>query len=260
MKTRRRSGRADAVRGPSGGSVLDMPRPVIGVCAAIEQARWGSWDEVATLLPRSYSEAVQRAGGLPVLLAPDPVSADSPDEVLDRLDAVILAGGADIDPGFYGAAAHPEIKRVWPERDRFELALARRALEGEMPVLGICRGMQVVNVARGGTLSQHLPQTLGDHRHQPQPGTFTEHEVRLQPGSLAARAAGAERISVKTHHHQGVAELGVGLVATGWSEGDDLIEAIELGEGRFALGVLWHPEEDPEDRLIRSLVARLEGG
>jgi putative glutamine amidotransferase len=134
-----------------------MPRPVIGVCAAIEQARWGSWDEVATLLPRSYSEAVQRAGGLPVLLAPDPVSADSPDEVLDRLDAVILAGGADIDPGFYGAAAHPEIKRVWPERDRFELALARRALEGEMPVLGICRGMQVVNVARGGTLHQYVP-------------------------------------------------------------------------------------------------------
>jgi putative glutamine amidotransferase len=237
-----------------------MPRPVIGVCAAIEQARWGPWDEVATLLPRSYSEAVQQAGGLPILLAPDPVTADSPDEVLERLDALILAGGADIEPGSYGADPHPEIKRVSPERDRFELALTERALGRGMPVLGICRGMQVLNVARGGTLVQHLPQELGDDRHQPEPGTFTEHEVRLEPGSLAARAAGAERISVKTHHHQGVAELGEGLVATGWSEQDGIVEAIELAGRGFALGALWHPEEDPEDGLIPSLVSWVQSG
>jgi putative glutamine amidotransferase len=229
------------------------PRPVIGVCAAIEQARWGPWDQVATLLPRSYSDAVQGAGGLPMLLAPDPVLADSPDEGLDRLDALILAGGADIDPGSYGAAPHPAVRRPSPERDRFELALARRALEREMPVLGICRGMQVLNVARGGTLVQHLPQKLGDDRHQPEPGTFTEHGVRLEPGSLAARAAGADRITVKTHHHQGVDELGAGLVATGWSEPDRIVEAIEPSDGGFALGVLWHPEEgDPA--VIRSLI------
>jgi putative glutamine amidotransferase len=237
-----------------------MPRPVIGVCAAIEQARWGPWDEVATLLPRSYSDAVQRAGGLPILLAPDPVTAESPDEVLERLDALILAGGADIDPGAYGAEPHPEIRRPSPERDRFELALTGRALERGMPMLGICRGMQALNVARGGTLVQHLPQELGDDRHQPEPGTFTEHEVRLEPGSLAARAAGAERISVKTHHHQGVAELGEGLVATGWSEPDGIVEAIELAGRGFALGALWHPEEDPEDGLIPSLVSWVQSG
>ena len=251
---------ADAFRPPSGCSVLDMPRPVIAVCAAIEQARWGPWDEVATLLPRSYSEAVQRAGGLAIMLAPDPVTADSPDEVLERLDALILAGGTDIEPGSYGADPHPETKRVSPERDRFELALTERALERGMPVLGICRGMQVLNVARGGTLVQHLPQELGDDRHQPEPGTFTQHEVRLEPGTLAARAAGAERISVKTHHHQGVAELGEGLVATGWSEPDGIVEAIELADERFGLGVLWHPEEDPEDTLIPSFVARVQSG
>jgi putative glutamine amidotransferase len=231
-----------------------MARPVIGVCAAIEQARWGAWDEVATLLPRSYSEAVQGAGGLAVLLAPDPVLADSPDEVLERLDALILAGGADIEPGSYGAQPHPEIRRASPERDRFELAMARRAFERGMPVLGICRGMQVLNVARGGKLVQHLPQELGDDRHQPEPGTFTEHDVRLEPGSLASRAAGAERISVKTHHHQGVAEPGEGLVATGWSEPDGIVEAIELADRGFALGVLWHPEEDAASRIIPSLV------
>jgi putative glutamine amidotransferase len=237
-----------------------MPRPVIGVCAAIEQVRYGPWDEVAMFLPRSYTDAVQGAGGVAVLLPPDAEAAEAPGELLDRLDALILAGGSDVDPSLYGAEPHPKTARTWPERDCFELALARRALERGMPVLGICRGMQVLNVARGGTLVQHLPRELGDDRHQPEPGTFTQHEVRLEPGTLAARAAGAERISVKTHHHQGVAELGVGLLATGWSEPDGIVEAIELADERFGLGVLWHPEEAPEDSVIPSFVAQVESG
>ena len=231
-----------------------MSRPVIGVSAALEHARWGPWAEEVVLLPRSYMDAVRGAGGLPLLLPPDPSAADSPDEVLDHVDALVLVGGSDIDPASYGAAPHPEIVRVRPERDRFELALARRMLERDMPLLGICRGMQVLNVAGGGTLIQHLPEELDHELHQPVPGEFAEHGVRLAPGSLAARAAGAERITVKTHHHQGVAKLGEGLVPTGWSETDDLIEAIELPERAFALGVLWHPEEGEGIRIIPSLV------
>jgi putative glutamine amidotransferase len=231
-----------------------MPRPVIGISAATERARWGAWDEVATLLPRSYADAVQHAGGLALLLPTDPLGADSPDDVLDRFDALILAGGADLDPRSYGAAPHPEVTVTRPERDEVELALARRALERELALLGICRGMQVLNVATGGTLIQHLPDAASDDRHRPVPGSFAEHGVRLEPGSLASRAAGADRITVKTHHHQGVDDLGEGLVASGWSESDGIVEAIELPGGPFVLGVLWHPEEDPGSRVIPSLV------
>jgi len=237
-----------------------MPRRVIGLCAAIEQARYGPWDKVAVFLPRSYTDAVQGAGGAAVLLPPDPKTAEAPAELLDRLDALVLAGGSDVDPGAYGAERHLKTARTWPERDRFELALAREALERDLPLLGICRGMQVLNVARGGTLVQHLPEELGDERHLALPGTWAEHEVRLGPGSLAARAAGAERLTAKTHHHQGVAELGDGVVATGWSEGDEVVEAVELPDRGFALGVLWHPEEVEGDRVIGALVKAARGG
>ena len=207
------------------------------------------------LAPRSYATAVQRAGGTAVLLPPDAAAEADPDRILDRLDALILAGGSDVDPASYGAEPHPETKGTWPERDSFELALARRAIEREMPLLGICRGMQILNVARGGTLNQHLPELVGHERHREVPGTFGDHEVALAPGSLAAEAAGAERIGVKSHHHQGVDELGEGLEVTGRSVEDDLIEAIELPGGGFALGVIWHPEEDIQDRVIGALVA-----
>ena len=237
-----------------------MPRPVIGVCAAIDQVRYGPWDEVAVFLPRSYTDTVQGAGGVALLLPPDAEVAEEPGVLLERLDALILTGGSDVDPGLYGAEQHSRTARTWPERDRFELAVARAALERDLPLLGICRGMQVMNVALGGTLTQHLPEGLGDDRHLTVPGTWAEHEVRLEPGSLAARAAGAERITVKTHHHQGVSQLGADLVATGWSDADDLVEAIELPGRGFVLGVLWHPEEDPADRIITSFVSRVGSG
>ena len=232
----------------------------IGICAAIEQVRWGPWEETVTMAPRSYATAVQAAGGLALLLPPG--DGTTSDAVLDRVDALILTGGSDVDPAFYGAAPHPETKDTWPERDRFELGLARGALERGMPVLGICRGMQILNVALGGTLVQHLPDLLGhsDHRHTP--GAFADHEVRLEPGSLAAAAAGAERVTVKSHHHQGVDDLGEGLAVTGWSVPDDVVEAIEVGDHPFALGVLWHPEEEERSRVVEALVsaARAEVG
>jgi putative glutamine amidotransferase len=171
------------------------------------------------------------------------------------LDALILAGGSDSDPASYGARPHPETRGTRPERDRFELGLGTRALERDMPVLGICRGMEMLNVIQGGTLNQHLPG-LELHRHTP--GAFTDHAVRLEPGSLAERVVGSERTEVKSAHHQGVEELGEGVVATGFAD-DGVVEAIELPDRSFAVGVLWHPEEDERSRVVGALAEEARG-
>ncbi|HKH15127.1 MAG TPA: gamma-glutamyl-gamma-aminobutyrate hydrolase family protein [Solirubrobacterales bacterium] len=236
-----------------------MSACAIGICAAVERVRREPWDEVVTMVQRTYPAAVQRAGALALVLPPDESVRDRPDALLDRIDGLLLAGGADVDPSSYGAVPHPETGVVWPERDCFEIALIRRAIEREMPVLGACRGMQILNVALGGTLHQHLPDVIGTDRHRHTPGVFADHEVTLEPGSLAASAAGGERGLVKSHHHQGIAELGQGLVATGWAPDDGLIEAIELPGERYVLGVLWHPEEDEASGVIASLVDAARG-
>ncbi|HZO07539.1 MAG TPA: gamma-glutamyl-gamma-aminobutyrate hydrolase family protein [Solirubrobacterales bacterium] len=230
-------------------------KPAIGICAAVERVSWGVWDGYeVTLVPRSYVSSVQRAGGIGIVLPPDEAAVADPDLLLDRVDALIIAGGADIDPSSYGAAPHPETRGTWPDRDRFEIALARRALQRDMPLLGICRGMQLLNVALGGTLNQHLPDTIGASTHRSVAGTFSEHQVHLEQGSLACAAAGTEGLMVLSHHHQGIDGLGEGLRVTGWSDEDELVEAIELPEKRYALGVVWHPEEDAASPLIASLV------
>jgi len=215
------------------------------------------WDTEAFLLARSYVDAVHRAGGLALMLPPDPALAEAPDEALDVLDGLILAGGADVDPASYGAAPHPETGPTRPDRDAVELARAARALERDVPLLGICRGMQLMNVARGGTLVQHLPDDVGHGDHRRTPGSWdgADHDVRLAEGSLAARAAGEARHGTKSHHHQGIARLGEGLVETGWSVLDELPEAIEAPGRRYALGVQWHPEADGRSRVVASLVA-----
>jgi len=230
---------------------------VIGLCTAVEQARWGTWDVPAALLPLNYVQAVQRAGGIALLLPPDPSGEADPDEILDLVDALVLAGGSDVDPASYGAAPHPTVVHVTPERDAFEVALARRALERDLPFLGICRGMQIMNVARGGDLIQDLPEHLGSREHLRTPGSFdgADHEVRLLEGSLAARAAGEELHRTLSHHHQAIDRVGEGLAVTGWSTMDALPEAIEVPQARFALGVQWHPEADETSRLIGALVA-----
>jgi putative glutamine amidotransferase len=236
-----------------------VSRPVIGICTAIENASWGGWEVVCNLSPRSYTLTVQAAGGMALLLPPDDAAAEQPAEMLDHLDGLMLAGGSDVDPASYGARAHPETRGSWPERDRFELGLVHAALERDMPVLGVCRGMQMLNVSCGGTLVQHLPDVVGNEDHRHTPGKFSDHDVRLEPGSLAARAVGSERTAVKSHHHQGVDELGEGLSVVGWADVDDTVEAIELPGKPYALGVLWHPEEDERSNVIGSLVEAARG-
>jgi putative glutamine amidotransferase len=234
-----------------------MARPLIGVCAAIERATFGVWtDEPATLLPLSYSRAIHGAGGMMAMLPPDRRAVEDPGELLDRLDALVLGGGADIDPEAQGAEAHPETIGTNPDRDRFEIALALGALDRGMPLLGVCRGMQVLNVACGGTLDQHIPERLGHDIHRPVPGSWAEHDIRIEPGSLAASAAGSESLTVKTHHHQGVDRIADGFRASAWATDDESVEAIESRDGGFVLGVLWHPEEDATDQVIPTLIER----
>jgi len=232
--------------------VTASQRPVVGICAAVHPAAWTVWRDVeANVSQRTYSLALGAAGAMPIVLPPDEGGVREPDGVLDLLDALILAGGADIDPSLYGAERQPETQDTNLDRDRFEFALAARALERDLPLLAVCRGMEVLNVVCGGTLEQHLPEA---ERHLHTPGRFSDHEVRLEPGSLAARAVGSERVAVRSHHHQGVAELGDGLVASGWSEPDGVIEAAENPDRRYVLGVLWHPEEDVKSSVLASLV------
>ncbi|HEY7147735.1 MAG TPA: gamma-glutamyl-gamma-aminobutyrate hydrolase family protein [Streptosporangiaceae bacterium] len=233
-----------------------MTVPLIGISAYCERARWGVWDVEAMVLPRRYADRVAQAGGIPVLLPP----AAGIEDAAARLDGLVLSGGGDIDPARYGAAASPHTTSVNTARDAAELALLQAALDRGLPVLGICRGMQLINVALGGSLHQHLPDVVGHAGHSPRPGAFGDHDVTLAPGSRVAQIIGAagpgRPVSVPTHHHQGVNRLGVGLTAAAWAA-DGTIEAAELdqAESRFVLAVQWHPEAGNDLSLFRALVA-----
>ncbi|MGB3683306.1 MAG: gamma-glutamyl-gamma-aminobutyrate hydrolase family protein [Rubrobacteraceae bacterium] len=234
-------------------------RPTVGITTATETINYGAWQAVpAFMSPANYVRAVQRAGGRPVLLIPDEEDTENPSEVLDLVDAVIITGGAgDLDPSLYGQKPHPKTGPVQAVRDAYELALVRAAIERESPTLGICRGMQVLNVAYGGSVEQHLPDVLGHEDHRPLPGVFVDHEVHLEPDSLAARTAGSDVADVRSHHHQGIREVGGGLTVTGRATMDDTVEAIEDPAHPFVLGVLWHPEEDEKSRIIKALVSEV---
>jgi putative glutamine amidotransferase len=224
-------------------------QPLIGITTYAEQARWGVWDSPAALIPLVYVRAVEKAGGRPLLVPP---SEEAIEETLDALDGVVFSGGSDVDPELYGAEAHPETNGVHPERDRAEIALLRAALERDMPVLAICRGSQVLNVAQGGDIVQHLPEVVGHEQHKHTPSVFGDHDVDLVPGSRLQRLLG-DRAPVKSHHHQGYGNLGEGLQEAARAD-DGTVEAIEDPSRRFALGVLWHPEEGEDFALFQELV------
>ena len=224
-------------------------RPIIGIIAATESARWGAWDLPACLVPLSYVAHIEAAAGRALLVPPHTNDVET---TLGVLDGLMLTGGADIDPERYGAAAHDKTRPAHPDRDEAELLLLEPALECDLPVLAICRGMEVLNVLRGGELDQHVPDSVGHEGHREVRGVFSEHEVRLEPTSLTGSALGG-RSTVKSHHHQAVSRLGGGLIAVGWSD-DGVIEALEDPARRFAVGVQWHPEAGADDRLFTRFV------
>lgn len=224
-------------------------KPVVGITTYAENAAWGAWNVPTALVPLTYVRSVERTGGRPLLVPP---SEDAIDETLDALDGLVFSGGADLDPAGYGAEPHPETNGIRPDRDRAELALMEAALARDMPILAVCRGMEIMNILRGGDLVQHLPEVVGDERHKYTPGVFADHDVSVAEESRLAHVLG-DRAPVKSHHHQGVGRVGDGLVETAWAE-DGTVEGLEDPGRSFALGVLWHPEEDEDAALFRALV------
>jgi gamma-glutamyl-gamma-aminobutyrate hydrolase PuuD len=224
-------------------------RPVIGITTYLTRARFSQWEEEAALTPAAYVNAIEAAGGRPLLVPP---STEGIEETLDRLDGLLFSGGSDLDPELYGQDAHPETNGIVPQRDRAEIALLRAALDRDMPVLAVCRGSQILNVALGGDLVQHLPDVVGDERHKHTPGEFADHDVALEPGTRVQEILG-DHAPVKSHHHQGYGRLGEGLQEAARAE-DGTLEALEDPSRRFALGVLWHPEAGEDFALFEALV------
>jgi putative glutamine amidotransferase len=226
-----------------------VARPVVGITTYVTPAEFGAWHEEAALVPAIYVRAVERSGGRPLLVPPSDTGVE---ETLDSLDGVIFSGGSDLDPELYGQEPHPETRGVVPERDRAELVLLQEALARDMPVLAICRGSQVLNVAAGGDLVQHLPDDVGHDRHKHAPGVFADHDVILDKGTRLGRLLGAHA-PVKSHHHQGFGRLGDGLRVAAHAD-DGAVEAVEDPSRRFAFGVLWHPEAGEDMKLFEALV------
>jgi len=229
---------------------MDARRPVIGITSYAQDARWGVWHLPAVLIPLAYVDAVERAGGRAVVIPP---SANGVEETLSTLDGVVFSGGADVDPARYGAEPHPETDTPQTRRDAGEMALLEAALERDMPVLAICRGFQLLNVARGGDLIQHLPEEVGHDVHKQVPGEFAVHPVEVKEGTRLAAIVG-ERSDVTSHHHQALGRVGDGLVETAWAA-DGTLEAVEDPSQRFTVGVQWHPEAGEDAALFEALVA-----
>jgi len=233
---------------------MDSRRPVIGITSYAQDARWGVWNEPAVLIPLAYVDAVERAGGRAVVIPP---AEDGIEETLAVLDGVVFSGGADVDPSRYGAEPHPETDTPQARRDAAEMALLEAALDRDMPVLAICRGVQLLNVARGGDLVQHLPEEVGNDDHKQVPGEFAVHPVEVKQGTRLASIVG-ERSDVTSHHHQGLGRVGEGLVETAWAA-DGTLEAVEDPDKRFAVGVQWHPEAGDDAALFDALVEQARG-
>jgi putative glutamine amidotransferase len=231
--------------------------PLIGISTYAARVAWGGWERRAGVLPQSYYELVASAGGRPLLLPPLRTAPSGPsfgaEEVIGVLDGLMLTGGGDVDPAAYNETAAPEVGGVNPVRDESERALLAAALKVDLPVLAICRGCQILNVERGGTLHQHLPHVVGHEGHRRAPLVFGEVKVKSTPGSHASAIFG-ERTTALCSHHQAIKDLGAGLIATGRAD-DGVVEAVELVGSSFVVGVQWHPEEADDERPFAALVA-----
>lgn len=227
-----------------------MAKPLVGITTYVTSAAFGDWQLESALIPYDYVRAVERAGARAVLVPP---SDDGIDEILDAVDGLVFSGGSDLDPGLYGQERHPETTGIAPARDSAELALLEAALERDLPLLAICRGSQILNVALGGDLVQHLPDHVGHNGHKEVPGVFADHEVAIEPGTRLAGLLG-DRAPIKSHHHQGLGNVGDGLRVSARDD-DGYVEALEAPGRRFAVGVLWHPEAGEDARLFEALVA-----
>jgi putative glutamine amidotransferase len=221
-----------------------MHRPLVGITAYLEAARWGVWVREAVISPQAYARAVEKAGGIPVIVPP--LSAASAADYVQRLDALILAGGVELDPALYGADPDDRLDDLQPTRDRFELTLAKAAVEADIPVLGVSRGMHILNVALGGTLIPWLPDVVAHDRHKE-----PKHQLQVSVSSNVGKAIG-DKIEVTGPHNQAVRTLGTGLIAVAWAD-DQIVEAIELPSHRFTVGIQWHPERTQDTRLIEAL-------
>lgn len=230
-------------------------RPVVGLTTYLERAQQGVWDVRAAFLPQVYLDAITAVGGAGVLLPPQPDADAAAESVLDGLDGLVLTGGLDVNPALYGAERHPETDEPRRDRDAWELALLAGARRRGIPVFGICRGLQLANVASGGTLHQHLPDALGTGRYQLGGGVFATNTATVEDGTRLADIVGDGDLSVRSYHHQGIDRVGDGLVVSARSD-DGLPQAIETIEGPWFVAVQWHPEEDAADRrLFAALVA-----
>ena len=230
--------------------------PLIGVSTYVADVAWASWERRAAVLPESYFELVAAAGGRPLLLPPASTGPGGPEagaaEVVAVLDGLVLTGGGDVDPAAYGETAEPEVGGVDPVRDGSEQALLAAALAVDMPVLAVCRGLQILNTARGGTLHQHLPDVVGHDEHRHAPSVFGEVKVTTTPGTTTAAIFGVGT-TVLCSHHQSIKRVGAGLTPTAFAD-DGVIEAVELAGTRFVVGVQWHPEEGGDQRPFAALV------
>ena len=225
---------------------------VIGLTTYLEQAQTGVWDVPASFLPKVYFEAVNRAGGIAVLLPPQPVNAAIAGRVLDGVDGLIITGGKDVDPARYGQQPHPATDEPRRDRDAWEDALLTAAIDRGLPFLGICRGAQLMNVALGGTLHQHLPEVVGSTRYNLGGGEFARNEVTVEGSRLAAMIG--ESVVGRSYHHQAIDELASGLAVSAVSD-DGTVQAVEVEGVPFGIGVQWHPEHTPDDlRLFEGLV------
>jgi putative glutamine amidotransferase len=228
-----------------------MGRPIIGITGELEAARWGNWIREAVVSPVSYTRAVERAGGTPVILPPVP--ATSVPVLIAGLNGLVLTGGRDVDPSLYDEAPHQKTDVPDHRRDRFELILTRAAIDADLPFLAIGRGMHILNVARGGTLTQYLPDRIGNESHKPDPVKMTTHDLQISPASKLALLLGLTA-QVPASHYQAVNRIGSGLLTVAWTL-DQVVEAIELQGHRWGVGVQWSPEDSDDPRLFETLVS-----